>query len=250
MERLSLKSLSTVYDLQSRYVVETEENYCSVYSCAYHLDASYESESDRYIFKISRSGMQIDGKPVGKLMDKIMLEIGNSIYPLALSVSPQMKIEDVMNYAEVKQRWTECTKEQLENHPSAEMERYVDRSRRNMSDINSFIDSLRADTFFNVYFRNIYVPTPRGEANLIQWSNFPRREMNQTYLYRVGLAEENRIDVSGQIMQIVPEQNGSYTMSYEVGAMGEIIDITGSVESRYQGRLYQKCISIKVEPKI
>lgn len=247
MEKLLFKSLSARYLVRNEYIVETEENYCSVFSCRYKVNALYDEVSGYYNFNINRADVLIDGESVRKLMDKVIFEIGNTIYPLSLTVSPNLQIKDIINYKDIKERWTNCTKNLLQKYPSPQLRRYVSMSEKNIRDIPSLIHSLYKDTFFNVYFRDIYTSTPEDEANAILWVNFPKREMNQTYLYTVNSVAKNKVETFGSILKIVSTQEGHYSMDYELCKTGEIHTITGKVESKYQSKVYQKKISVKME---
>lgn len=247
MKGLSFKSLSAQYIVNNTYIVGTEENYHSNFCCRYHINILYNDISCYYNFKIYRSDIRIDEKPVRKLMDRIIMEIGESIYPLSIIVSPNLEILDILNFKEIKERWHDCTKNLLEKYPSRQLERYVNMSKKNVSDIPSCINSLYKDTFFNVYFRDIYTPTEEDEALPILWNNFPRREMNQTYLCQVNPMKEHNICITGDIMQIVPSYEGYCTMDYELGKKGEIQDISGKIRCKYKTETYIKQISVKEE---
>ena len=239
------KSLSADYFVKNKYKKGTKDDSHTEFSCVYHLNAVYDAVHGYYTYTIGRSDILIDDRPVKKLMDKIICEIGDSIYPVSLAVTPWMQIRDVVNYEEIRQRWTDCTKELLRKYPSYPMRRYVKMSERNISDKEKLISSLYKDTFFNVYFRDIYTPTEENEAMSILWENFPKREMNQTYQYQVSPMQVGRISTSGEVMQIVPGQEGNYSMDYTLGEEVEILDITGNIESKYQDKLYAKQISVK-----
>lgn len=246
MEGISLKSLSAEYLVKNKYSKGTDENSHSVFSCVFHLNVVHDDINNRYNYTIRRADVQIDGKPVKKLMDRIICEIGNSIYPISLVVTPQMQIIDVNNYEDIKKNWADCTKTLLKKYPSYAMSRYVKMSEKNILDKNSFIQSLYQDTFFNAYFRDIYTPMSEDEACSILWRNFPKRQMSQTYLYQIN-SSEDKIILSGNIMQIVPEQEGYCTIEYKLGEKGEILDIKGKIESKHDNKLYKKEISVKSE---
>lgn len=247
MERILFKALSADYLVSSKYIKGTEADYHTVFSAVYRLNIVYDEGNNRYNCKINRSDVLIDGKPVKKLMDRILLEIGDGIYPLSLNISPNLQITNILNYEEVKNRWTNRTRKLLKKYPSYPMTRYVKMSGKNISDREKLVDALYRDTFFNVYFRDIYSPTADKEAYPILWVNFPERGMNLTYLYEINPMKESKINTSGDVMQIVPGQEGHLTMDYKLGEKGEIHGITGIVESRHQNKLYMKQISVKSE---
>lgn len=245
MEKSLFKFLSASYKLESKYIEKNEEYYTSQYTCIYKANAIFDEDSGYYNYRISRSDVLIDNKSISKLMDKIILEIGNAIYPISLLVNQQMRIIDVVNYEDIKQKWINNAKEKLDRYPSSEIKRYLSASYKNIKNKNTFINCLYKDSFLNLYFRNIFEPTIKNEVHSIVWHNFPKKQMNQTYLYEIAPMKENQIKILGEIMQIVPEQNGTYAADYRIGNEGQIISISGSIESKHQDKLYKKQVSIQ-----
>ena len=247
MERLLFGSMQAGYRIESKYIIDSEENDCSTYSSKLQVSAQYEKEKDNYTFILNRSEALLNGKPAGKLMDRIMCEAGSSLYPLHLRVSPHLWILDVLNFNEIKQRWQQCAGDWMAKAPSPELERYFRFSEKNLANSKTLITSLYRDTFCNLYFRDIFTPTGDDEVRLIRWQNFPEREMDQSYLYQIKPEEANRIRLSGEIMKIVPEHNGTFDTVYETGDQGEIQRIKGQIESEWEGTLYMKQWTLETE---
>jgi hypothetical protein len=252
MEKMLFGSLYAVYRMEIRYAINNspdsgEENYRSVFAEKWHVNARCEKERDVYVFTLNRSETLLNGKPPEKLMDRIMHEAGSAYYPLSLLVSPRLGIRDVVNFAEVKRRWQECARKLQESTPSPELERYFRFSEKNLADSRTFTAMLYRNAFYNLYFRDIFTPTPKGEVHLIRWENFPEREMNQSYLYQVKPVGENKIHLSGEIMKIVPEHRGIYDSTYETGPLGEIQRISGKIETEWEENRYTKQFSLEAE---
>jgi hypothetical protein len=239
-----------VYRMESKYVIDSEENYCSIFSSKMHINADYEKELETYIFRIERSEILLDEKPPRKQMDRIMHEAGCCYYPLHLRVSPHLQILDVINLGEVWQRWQKYARETLEQMSSPELEHYFRFSEKNLASSRTFIAALYKNAFYNLYFRDIFMPTAGDKVCLIRWHNFPKREMNQSYLYQVKPVGENEIRLSGEIMKIVPEHNGVYDSTYGIGPEGEIRKITGKIETNPGDSYYIKQLSIVSEKMI
>jgi len=180
-------------------------------------------------------------------MDRMMLEAGNSYYPLHLLVSPRLGILDVVNFSQVKERWQVCARSLQERMPSPETARYFRFSAENMANSKTFIASLYRNAFYKIYFRNIFTPTKKDEVRLMLWDNFPEREMNQSYLYEVKPIGEDRVHLWGDIMQIAPEQNGAYDSTYETGSLGEIRSIAGEVSTKWKGSRYTKRLQLTAD---
>lgn len=247
MEKLVFGVLQAVYNLESRYMIDNEVNYCSVFNSTLSVKASYEKEKNYYRFIVNRSNVFLDRKRPVKKMDKIINEIGNSLYPLCLEVSPFLQIIDVTNIEEIKVRRHSCTTRLLNENPSDDLKEYIRLSEKILSDRKSFINSLYQDVFFNLYFRNIFIPTSDDEVQLMQWRNFPLHGMNQSFLYTIKNIEEKQVHLAGEVMKIVPESNGTFDIEYKVGDEGEIYSIGGEVETNYDKRNYIKRLSLRAE---
>lgn len=239
--------MQAVYYLESKYVINNEVNYCSVFNSKLRVNALYEREKDRYRFFVDRSDVFLDRKPVSKKMDKVIHEMGNSLYPLYLVVSPFLRIVDVSNFEEVKVRRQNCANDLLSENPSDDLTRYIRLSEKNLSDSKSFINSLYQDVFFNLYFRNIFTATSDDEVRLMQWRNFPRHGMNQSYLYAVKNIADKEVRLTGEIMKIDPESNGTLNIEYKLGDEGEIRNIVGEIEASLEKKNYIKQFSLKAE---
>lgn len=247
MEGFSFDSLHACYKLESVYTVQSKDYYQSAYSSHIDIQANIDEKDGNYNFIITRSNVLLNGKPVSKLMDRIMYEIGNSLYPLVIKASNRSEIIDILNFDEIKVRWTRCGNYFIKKYPSYQLDHYISMSEKNLISKEDFIISLYQDTFTNIYFRNIYTPPGKNEAGLIKWQNFPEKEMNQSYLYQMEIIDKDEILLSGEIMQIVPEHNGTFNMEYKTGKYGEILHTTGKVESNYKGKLYFKEITLDAE---
>ena len=68
--------------------------------------------------------------------------------------------------------------------------------------------------------------------------------MNRTYLYQIKAIDSLQLKTVGEVMQITPELEGKYDMTYTVGQYGEIHNITGKVTSLYGNKNYIKQVSV------
>jgi hypothetical protein len=247
MKNLSFGAMQAVYYLESKYVIDSEDNYCSVFNSKLQVNALYEREKGRYRFFVDRSNVFLDTKPVRKKTDMIIHEVGNSLYPLYLDVSPFLRIMNVSNFEEVKIRRQNRINSLLSENPSDDLEQYIRLSGKNLSDRKSFINSLYQDVFFNLYFRNIFTPTNDDEVRLMQWRNFPQPGMNQSYLYTVKSMEDKKVHLTGEVMRVNPDGNGTFDIEYKLGNEGEIRRIDGEIETFWERKSYIKRLSLKAE---
>jgi plasmid maintenance system killer protein len=250
MKKMLFDRMNAVYRIKSRYdkvSLDGGDHYSSVFNEKWHINAQLNKEQDLYVFILNRSETLLNGKPPEKLMDKIMLETGNSYYPVHLLVSPQLIIMDIINFDGIIEKWKKCALDLQERMSSPELERYLRFSENNLAGSRKFISSLYRNAFYKLYFRDIFTSTTDDEVRLIRWDNFPEREMNQSYLYQVKPSGENEIRLSGEIMKIVPEHNGTYDSTYETGTFGEILRITCHIETEWEGSRYTKHLQIEAE---
>jgi hypothetical protein len=210
------------------------------------MDASYEKEPDCYCFNLNRSNVLLNDKKPETLTDRILYEIGTSLYPLKLKVSPFLQIIDVNNREEIYSRWKKCTEKCLQKNNTELLRNYVHTNEAIFSKKERFIELLYRDTFVKLYFRNIYRQTDEKEAILIRWDNFPESKMNSSYLYQLEKTD-SMIQTSGKIMKILPHQEGFYQMKYKVGTRGEIFEICGTVDNQHNGKKYAKQIAVTSE---
>jgi hypothetical protein len=245
MDRLTVETLSADYKIVGRHIIQAKENNCSVFSCNLNVRAFRLATEDGYKFVVQRSNVLLNGKKVTKLMDRVICEMGDSLYPISLKVSPELTLLDIYNFNDVVLRRKECAESMMEKYPASPVERYIHLSEKNFTNVRALIGALCRDGFFNLYFRNIYTPTREDEAYSIRWENFPERDMNRAYLYRIRAINEGKISVAGEIMKITPEFSGHYSADYTIGEYGEIQIITGQADTEYNGKRYVRQFSVE-----
>ena len=245
MEKLSLTSLSADYGIESKYIIQSEERYCSSFKSSIQIKATDNRSDENYHFTVNRSEVLLNGEKASKLMDRIIYEMGNTLYPVSLKVSPLLAVLDVLNFDEIRLRRQKQIEDITKKYPSNNtVQQYIRMAAKNFTDKNAFIRSLYRDSFFNLYFRDIYTTTPEDEAKAILWVNFPKREMNRTYLYQVKPIDDSQIITAGKVMKIIPELDWSYDMTYTIGKCGEIHSINGKVTGSYNRKDYIKQLTV------
>ena len=230
--------------MESQYAID--DKLCSSFKCNISLEASYEKEHDFYYFRLDRRKVLLNNRKPEKLMDRIVYEIGNSLYPLKLKVSPYLQIVNVDNLKEIYSRWKACTEKSLQKNDTEQLRKYIRIAGANFFGKEQFIESLYRDTFVKLYFRDIYKQTAENERKLIRWDNFPEGKMNSSYLYRVEQTD-SMIRTTGEVMKILPDMEGTYQMEYKIGMKGEIGEINGSVDKLHNNKKYSKQITITAE---
>lgn len=239
--------MDSQFELRSIYRIKGEEDATSSYSARLHIKAAYRMGEQNYLFTINRSDVLLNGSSPRKPIDKAIKEIGDALYPVVLEVSTQLEIQNIINFPGIKKRWEDATQRIQEYYNLPSLETYVQRAQKNLTDIKSLTAALYKDSFFNIYFRNIFLPLSEEERQLIRWYNFPEREMNLSYLYRPVPSKGYDICLSGEIMKIIPEHAGTYEMNYILGNKNEIRNISGYIEAMYKDKKYTKTITVNPE---
>ena len=141
------------------------------YHCREHVTARYEKEKDQYIFLLEeRSDILLDNEPPKELMDNLMINLGNAIYPLSLSVSPECGIQKVENFKSVKEQWEKKTEALLKEQYTQPLERYIQIASRNLKQESALRKSLAKNTFFQLFFLSF-----QTEVFTFEFENFPER---------------------------------------------------------------------------
>lgn len=250
MKGLSFKKMNVVYGLETEYRKHKSEDYVSTYSCLWEVKGTYEEASNSYEFCLERKDVKINGKKVEKLMDRIVYEIGSSLYPIRLKVSAQLGVSQILNYDEVVERWKAVTEKCRQEHPGEVLERYIRYSRDSISTPRSLLLSLFNDSFINLYFRNLYiVPEDKNIRERVEILNFPLQEIKSCYFCTIEAPEAETRKLEGALMVIVPGQEGHAEIDFKYHPKGVPDTVAGVFSAIHNGKEYRKTIKIALQRK-
>lgn len=158
---------SYAVDIILRHPDYTQKRY---HSCE-HVTAHYEKDSDRYLFRLEeRSDILLDNEPPKEVMDKLMIDLGNAIYPLSLVVGPESGILEVKNFVFVKEQWKQKTEVILKDQYTQPLERYIRIVSRNLKQEAALRKSLAKNTFVRLFFLPF-----QTDVFTFEFENFPER---------------------------------------------------------------------------
>lgn len=144
------KRLSDSYKVCVRHILPDD----TFYSYRAVMDIRAEKMTpDAYRFiLLGRRDVMINESQPENIADMIRLEIGDSLYPVYLSVSAEKEIRGIENMCAIKERRAEKKAELLERYPTGEVEQYLKASEENLADERRFLNVLRRDAFVSFYF--------------------------------------------------------------------------------------------------
>ena len=143
------RTLKSIYNIRIRY---RKSDYTQ-YEYGSNIVVRAKKNKNDYLFTLEqRTDTKLDNQPPKKVMDKLMLELGNIIYPVALNVSKDASILSVSNFDEIKQRWKNKSQELYKANKTQAFQNYLKMSAKNFTNETKFRQSLYRDTFIQMFF--------------------------------------------------------------------------------------------------
>jgi len=167
--------LDTFYDID--ILLEYPDYRHTRYQCREHLVARYNKETDLYSFRLEgREGVLINQETPSEVMDLLMIEAGNLLYPLSLAVSLKGDILHVENFEEVQASWLTKAQQLAGEHPTHHFRRYLEIASRNMKTEDKLREALLRNSFVSL------VVKPLDTAGfMFSFNDFPSKGMIATY---------------------------------------------------------------------
>lgn len=111
-----------------------------------------ETKSGMYKCSLEkRCDVQIEQvKPL--LANRLLIELGESLYPIELNITLDGKIDSITNFEEVKERRTKKAKELLSTFPTIPFRRYIEMSQGYLEEEEVFRGVLVRDSFIQLFF--------------------------------------------------------------------------------------------------
>lgn len=169
----NFRTLKSHYSILIRY--RLPDYTLQEYSSTIVLEA--KQRQNNFLFTLhERLDVRLNNEVPRKTMDSLMMELGNSIYPMQLNVSSEGKILSVFNFDEIRERWYENSSELLEDNYTPEFRKYIEISRKNFSDEEKFREILFRDTFVQLFFQEY-------DTKILELTceNFPKQSKKTTF---------------------------------------------------------------------
>lgn len=233
------KNLKSVYNINIRY---RKPDYTQFeYSTKLFLSAKKNKQD--FLFTLEqRIDTMLNRQPPRKIMDKLMLELGNSLYPIELNVNPKGSVISINNFKEIKERWIKKSKELYNKNKTQAFSNYLQMSAENIVNETMFIKSLFKDTFIQMYFLNF-----GSKIIEFEFANFPMQSRKASvYAIQTPFSKYNYTLESAFKEKDMKEVSG--TLSFSTGEMGVLWDMTANlVLESDKEEFYYKHVSIKVD---
>jgi hypothetical protein len=137
-------------------------------------------DENQYSFTVEKKEqVLINGQIPHQIMDRIMLKMGESLYPVQLLVSNNGELLAVENFAAVSERWNSEAQAQLfQQKNSPVTARYIANSRKNIENEEALRQSLMRGSLIKLLFCGLF--SDRQDYCFV-FENFPEREQKQTF---------------------------------------------------------------------
>lgn len=146
----------------------------------YNSKLSFHTKRKREFYELTlekRFDTLIDNKIPEQVMDNLMLDLGNVLYPIEMKVDFTGKICEVINFHEIKERWYRHSEELLNKNYTIEFQKYLEFSKYNFKNESCFIVAILRDTLLEALL--LPLGSEYIETNCV---NFPFFSKKITYV--------------------------------------------------------------------
>jgi len=211
-----------------------------------HLIARYNRGQNCYSFKmLGRTDIKFNGEASEDVMDKLLTELGDALYPCYLQVNPYGEILQVKYFDEIKERWKKKAAELSKAHHTAPFEKYLQIARKNLKKEEIFRETLLKKTFNRCYF----LPE-NADRFLLEVHHFPQRSDNTLFSFK--LKSSNIADTMSQsfsantLLPAEKETTGQFNRSFtDLGDL-DVLWVEMQLEDA-EGQTYKKTIEIRTD---
>lgn len=227
--------LYTFKQLQSKYslsVSRGHKGYSSVYVCNVPVSAMAKGEFVFFTFE-KREGLLLDGQVPRQPVDKIMWQLGDSLYPFTFKVSVEGKIIGLENVQDIQGRWSaQATNILKETGGSTAVGRYVSAARRNVTDSGKLQRSLLKDSFVNLFLSTY------GTGMVFTANNFPYPGGHHNY----ELVSNEEAEYGKTVMSDI---HGNGGLVYNRSVQGELLELDANFSLQDEKGLHRFMVKIK-----
>jgi len=230
----SIYSVAVTYHLPD---YTTQKYACKIALCA-------KREKEKFLFTLEeRSDVSLNSERPQKVMDNLMVLLGNCLYPMELYVSASGELLSVTNFEQIREVWLETSKELLKQNRTQEFEKYLEAAKKNLSDERSFLKALSRDSFIQLYFKDY---TTNSEE--LEFVNFPFQNRKTNYYVRKVTGISNAYTLSPAFMETDVQQSEGELMCRKNIDCGEPLKIEADIHlTSTKSDLYQKHILIEAD---
>ena len=131
----------------------------------YSSRLSFHAKRKREFYDLTlekRFDTLVDDKMPEQVMDNLMLDLGNVLYPIEMKVDFAGRICKIVNFYEIKERWYRHSEELLNKNYTIQFQKYLEFSKYNFKNESCFIIAILRDTLLETLllpFGSEYIET-------------------------------------------------------------------------------------------
>lgn len=144
-----------------------------------------ELPSGGYKCLLKRYDVQL-GQVSSSIAHRLIIELGESLYPIELEISPDKVIRRVINFEEIKERRTSKAEELLSCFSTGLFRKYIEMSQHSLKDEEALRKALLRDTFIQLFFS-----CASENSFYYTCDNFPRKGKKSCYYCEIDKREED-----------------------------------------------------------
>jgi len=203
-----------------------------------------KKEKDNYLFTLEeRFEARLNNSKPQKIMDDLMIQLGNCLYPIELTASAAGELLSVPNLWQIRERWLKTANGLLKRHRTQAFKNYLEAAQKNLSNEKLFLSALNKDSFIHLFFKNY-----ASNSVELEFVNFPYQN-RKTNFYVI-----KKPTVSGTYV-LVPSfredkvnESGGKLVWWKNKDSGESFKIKADIYlDTSESQLYQKKILIEAD---
>jgi hypothetical protein len=161
------QTLKSIYQIIIRYRKPDHSQY--EYSGNMVLNAKRNKGNCLFVLE-QRTDTKLNGVAPQQVMDNLMLELGNALYPIELNTDLKGEIRSIGNFSEIRERWIKKSRDLYKRNKTQAFRNYLEMSQNNLTHESRFKEVLLRDSFIQLFFLNYGNNTLRFD-----FVNFPVR---------------------------------------------------------------------------
>jgi len=224
--------------LQANYVLKTsvtrQDNIKSLLCTEYALEARCVNIDEYYLFTINRIHSELENSQ--NLVDGLMRELGDALFPVELCVDEHATIKKVRNFEAIKERWENVASDIMDRGYSLPTDQYIQLARANFANRKRFLERFSRQTFIQLFFRN---PACR-------YFNYATRNISHTQT--VDMFSCDRIgDTDDTVMfECRDDETLLCRFEYCFSEVGDVVSVKGDIPKKEEEGEVSKQIELNV----
>ena len=155
------------------YTCQVFENNKLVHTITYEIavDSSHSYAQDGFIFEVDRKTVYLDNASAASQTEQIADLCSQALYPLKLKVSDENLLLEILNHADIKQRWKKIKDNLSLYYKGKIISALLQKTEKLLYNKTVLTTSLYETWFFDLYFRPIYTTYQHNESLDYFWKS-------------------------------------------------------------------------------